>query len=98
MITGILPNHIDPELEPGEYLVTVTTKGGAAIVNGERQDIYKALADLWEAVTINHQALGAELSSEIGKWSHQYKDLEVQLHHDFMTGEIEHQMKVDMGI
>lgn len=97
MITGILPNHIDPELEPGEYLVTVTTKGGAAIVNGERQDVYKALADLWEAVTINHQALGADLSGEIFKWVEQYKDLDLQLHHDFVAGEIENQMKVDMG-
>jgi hypothetical protein len=29
------PSHINPELEPGEYVVTIATKGGAVQINGQ---------------------------------------------------------------
>ncbi len=32
--TGIDANHSDPDLSPGEYSVNISTKGGAAIING----------------------------------------------------------------
>ncbi|WP_213993817.1 hypothetical protein [Sodalis sp. dw_96] len=33
-VTGINANHSDPDLSPGEYSVNISTKGGAAIING----------------------------------------------------------------
>lgn len=92
--TGISPNHIDKNLQPGEYIVEIKTAGGAAIINGNPEKNHEATEELWGLIfeTIHASKDLVRLEKEFSVWAERHPDMHGRIGRDWIAAEEEHQI------